>query len=138
MVGTDGLPVERSSRAIDVGVLDDAAVGGSCDVTSKYILPSDAAARGIGATRGPDVFAYSTNYLINLDHAIIVVLEPSSAIRAAKISAAKTLIDRTKQRFNITPKRLAGDLGYSSGEMLGWPVDDRDIEPRIPTWDKSP
>jgi transposase len=137
--GGDGLPTDRSSRAIEeyLEVLDDAAFGGASEVTPKYLSPTDPAARWTGATRGPAVFAYSTNYLIDLDHAIIVDVEPSSAIRTAETSAAKTMIDRTKERFDLSPARLAGDMGYGSGDMLGWLVDDRDIEPHIPVWDKS-
>ncbi len=137
--GADGLPTDRSSRAIEeyLGVLDDAAFGAASEVTPKYLSPTDPAARWTGATRGPAVFAYSANYLIDLDHAIIVDVEPSSAIRTAETSAAKTMIDRTEERFDVVPKRLAGDMGYGSGEMLGWLVNDRDIEPHIPVWDKS-
>ncbi len=137
--GADGLPTDRSSRAIDdyLDVLDDAAFGGASEVTPKYVSPTDPAARWTGATRGPAVFAYSTNYLIDLDHAIIVDVEPSSAIRTAETSAAKTMIERTEKRHGLSPKRLAGDMGYGSGEGLGWLVDDRDIEPHIPVWDKS-
>ena len=137
--GVDGLPTDRSSRAIDdyLDVLDDAAFGGASEVTPNYVSPTDPAARWTGATRGPAVFAYSTNYLIDLDHAIIVDVEPSSAIQTAETSAAKTMIERTEKRHGLSPKRLASDMGYGSGDMLGWLVDDRDIEPHIPVWDKS-
>jgi hypothetical protein len=83
------------------------------------------------------VFAYSANYLIDLDHAIIVDVEPSSAIRTAEAAATKTMIERTETRFDLYPERLAGDMGYGSGEMLGWLVEERGIEPHIPVWDRS-
>jgi transposase len=137
--GVDGLPADRSSRAVEeyLAVLDDAAFGGASDVTPKYLSPTDPAARWTGATRGPAVFAYSANYLIDLDHAIIVDVEPSSAIRTAEVAAAKTMIERAQERFDLYPERLAGDMGYGSGEMLGWLVEDRGIEPHIPVWDRS-
>ena len=34
------------------------------------------------------------------------------AIRQAEVGAAKTMIERTEQRFDIKPKRLAGDTAY--------------------------
>ena len=45
--GSQGLPPEISSRAIDeyLAVLDDAAFGGASEVTPKFISPSDPAAR---------------------------------------------------------------------------------------------
>ena len=137
--GADGLPMDRTSRAIEeyLAALDDAAFGGASDVTPRYLSPTDPAARWTAATRGPAVFAYSANYLIDLDHAIIVDVEASSAIRTAEVSAARTMIERAQERFGLYPARLAGDTAYGSGEMLGWLVEERGIEPHIPVWDKS-
>jgi hypothetical protein len=41
-----------------------------------------------------------------------------------------------EERFALKPKRLAGDVAYGTGEMLGWLVD-HDIDPHIPVWDKA-
>jgi hypothetical protein len=30
------------------------------------------------------------------------------------------MIDRTAERFDVTPSRLVGDAGYGSAEMVGW------------------
>ena len=56
-------------------MLDDAAFGAASEVTPKFISPSDPAARWTGAHKGHAFFGYSTNYLIDLDHAIIVDVE---------------------------------------------------------------
>ena len=80
---------------------------------------------------------YSTNYLIDLDNAIIVDVEASTAIRQAKVTAAKTMIERTDKRFSLYPERLAADTAYGSGEMLDWLVHERGFEPHIPVFDKS-
>jgi hypothetical protein len=32
---------------------------------------------------------------------------------------------------------LAGDVAYGTGELLGWLVNDQDITPHIPVWDRS-
>ena len=90
-----------------------------------------------GAHEGHAFFAYATNYLIDLDHAIIVDVEASRAIRQAKVGAARTMLDRTQEHFGLYPERLAADSAYGSAEMLGWLVHERRVEPHIPVFDKS-
>jgi transposase len=137
--GSVGLSPEASSRAIDeyLAVLDDAAFGAATEVTPKFISPADPAARWTGAHGGQAFFAYSTNYLIDLDHAIIVDVEATTAIRQAEVTAAKTMIERAYERFDLYPERLAGDSAYGSAEMLGWLVHEQGIEPHVPVFDKS-
>lgn len=137
--GTQGLAPDMSSRAIDeyLAVLDDAAFGAATEVTPKFISPADPAARWTGAHGGQAFFAYSANYLIDLDHAVIVNVEASTAIRQAEVTAAKTMIERTEARFVLYPERLAGDSAYGSADMLGWLVHDRGIEPHVSVFDKS-
>src|SRR4051794_24951093 len=76
-------------------------------------------------------------YLVDLDHAIIVDVEPTTAMRQAEVTAAKRMITRTMDRFDLYPARLAGDSGYGSAEMLGWLVYEHGIEPRVSVVDKS-
>jgi transposase len=130
---------EKSSRAVEeyLAVLDDAAFGAATPVTPKFISPADPAARWTGANGGLAFFAYSANYLIDLDNAIIVDVEATTAIRQAEVTAAKRMIDRTMDRFELYPARLAGDSGYGSAEMLGWLVHEKGIEPHVPVFDKS-
>jgi transposase len=137
--GSQGLPPEISSRAIDeyLAVLDDAAFGSASEVTPKFISPSDPAARWTSAHGGLAFFAYSTNYLIDLDHAVIVDVEASTAIRQAEVTTSKQMIKRTQECFGLYPERLAADTAYGSAEMLGWLVHECGIEPHIPVFDKS-
>jgi transposase len=130
---------EKSSRAVEeyLAVLDDAAFGVATPVTPKFISPADPAARWTGANGGLAFFAYSANYLIDLDNAIIVDVEATTAIRQAEVTAAKRMIDRTMDRFDLYPARLAGDAGYGSAEMLGWLVHQKGIEPHVTVFDKS-
>jgi transposase len=109
--GTQGLPPDAVNRAIEeyMAVLDDAAFGAATDVTPKFISPADPAARWTGAHGGLAFFAYSTNYLVDLDHAIIVDVEASTAVRQAEVTAARTMIERVHDRFGLYPERLAGD-----------------------------
>ena len=60
----------------------------------KFVSPADPAARWTGAHGGQAFFAYSTNYLIDIDNAIIVDVEATTAIRQAEVLAAKAH-DRT-------------------------------------------
>ena len=137
--GAKGLPPELSSRAIEeyLAVLDDAAFGAASEVTPKFLSPADPAARWTAAQGGQAFFAYCTNYLIDLDHAVILDVEGSTAVRQAEVTAARTMIERTQERFDLTPKRLAADTAYGSAEMLGWLVDERGIAPHVPVFDNS-
>jgi hypothetical protein len=80
-------------------------------------------------------FAALTNYLIDVQHAVIVDVEASTAVRQAEVTAAKTMIDCIQDRFDLWPERLIADTGYGSAEMLNWLVQDRGIEPHIPVFD---
>lgn len=137
--GDPGLPPEASSRAIDeyLAVLDDAAFGGATPVTPKFISPVDPAARWTAANKGPAFFAYATNYLIDLKHAVIVDVEASTAVRPAELTAARTMIERVQDKHDLHPDRLAADTAYGSAEMLEWLVNDQGIAPHIPIIDKS-
>jgi transposase len=120
-----------------LATLDDAAFGAASEVTPKFISPSDPAAQWTGAMRGPAFFAYANNYLIDVKLGVIMDVEASRAIRQAEVGAAKTMIERTEQHFDIKPARLAADSAYGSGANLNWLVNDKKIAPHIPVIDKS-
>ena len=128
-----------SSRAVAeyLSVLDDAAFGGATSAEPKAISPVDPAARYTAAANSAAVYAYSDNYLVDLKHAVIMDVEPTTAIRQAEVGAAKTMLDRTAEQFDVQPSRLVADAGYGSAEMLGWLVDERGIEPHVKVFDKS-
>lgn len=128
-----------ASRAVAeyLAVLDDAAFGAATPVEPKSISPVDPAARWTAAKGGAAVYAYCTNYLIDVDHAVIVDVEATTAIRQAEVTAAKRMIERTQDRFGLWPERLMADTGYGSGPMLDWLVHERGIEPHIPVFDNS-
>src|SRR3954469_24704127 len=89
--GTVGLPRDAAGRAVEeyLAVLNDAVFGAATEVTPKFMAPADPAARWTAAHRGPAFFAYSANYLIDVDNAIIVDVEATTAIRQAEVTAAK-------------------------------------------------
>ena len=130
------LPQTGRAVAEYLAVLDDAAFGATT-VPPKHLSPADPAARWTASWGGPAVYAYCTNYLIDVEHAVIVDVEASTAVRQAELTAARTMIDRTLDRFDLWPERLIADTGYGSAEMLNWLVHERGIEPHIPVFDKS-
>ena len=89
----------RRAGPIDeyLAVLDDAAFGAATPVTPKFISPADPASRWTGADKGLAFFAYATNYLIDLDHAVIVDVEASTAVRQAEVAAGRTMIERVQR-----------------------------------------
>jgi transposase len=128
-----------ASRAMKeyLATLDDAAFGAASEVTPKFVSPSDPAAQWTGAMRGPAFFAYADNYLVDVKYGIIVDVEASRAIRQAEVGAAKTMIERTEQRFDLKPECLAADTAYGSAETLNWIVNEKKIAPHIPVIGKS-
>ncbi len=103
----------------------------------KFISPSDPAAQWTGAHKGHAFFAYAANYLIDTDHAVIVDVEATRAIRQAEVGASRTMLDRTAERFGLKPDHLAADSAYGSAANLAWLVRERQIAPHIPVFDKS-
>ncbi len=120
-----------------LAVLDDAAFGAASEVKPKFTSHSDPAAQWTGANKGPAFFAYATNYLIDTDNAVIVDVETTRAIRQAEVGAARTMIDRSMDKFGLYPERLIADSAYGSAPMLDWLVEGRGIAPHIPVFDKS-
>ena len=103
----------------------------------KNVSLTDPAARWTAAPGGPAFYAYSTNYLIDLDAGIIVDVEATPAHRTQEVESTKTMIDRVEQRFGMKPDRLVGDTAYGTAPMLGWMVEDKGIAPHVPVWDRS-
>src|SRR6187399_79819 len=129
----------KSSRAVKeyLATLDDTSWGAASEVVPKFVSPSDPAAQWTGAHKGPAFFAYSDNYLIDVKFGVIVDVQASRAIRQAEVGAAKTMIERTEQRFALKPDYLAADSAYGSAATLNWIVTEKKIAPHIPVIDKS-
>jgi transposase len=120
-----------------LAVLDDTAFGAATEVAPKFISPTDPAARWTAAAGGPACYAYCDNYLIDVEHAVIVDVEATTAVRQAEVGAAQTMLTRTAETFGLWPERLIADTGYGSAAMLDWLVHEQGIEPHIPVFDKS-
>lgn len=110
---------------------------GQVGATPKNISLTDPAARWTAAPGCPAFFAYSTNYLVDIDAGIIVDVEATAAHRSEELESAKTMIERVEERFDLKPNRLIGDTAYGTAPILAWLVQDKKIEPHIPVWDKT-
>src|SRR5215472_8726821 len=97
----------------------------------------DPTAQWTGALKGPAFFAYADNYLIDVQCGVILDIEASRAVRQAEVGAARTMIERTEERFGLRPQRLAGDTAYGTAPMLNWLVEEKQIAPHIPVFDRS-
>lgn len=139
VTATEWTMPEAASRSVReyLAVLDENTWGAATDVQPKFISESDPAAQWTAAKDGPAIFAYSDNYLIDLRSAVILDVEASRSVRQAEVGAAKIMIERTAQRFDLKPDRLAADTAYGSAEMLNWLAEERKIAPHVPVIDKS-
>ena len=106
-------------------------------MAARKVSLTDPAASYTAAPGGPAFYAYSTNYLIDTDHGIIVDVEPTTAHRSQEVEATKTMLERVEARFAIKAQRLIGDTAYGTSAMLGWLVEEKAIAPHVPVWDKS-
>lgn len=141
--GTEGIDWQRPGRKtravreyLDALDNDEQTVRAH-EATRKAISLTDPASCWTSAPGGPANYSYSTNYLIDIDSAIILGVEATPSTLSEEARAARTMIDHTEKRFGIKPKHLAGDTAYGNAQMLGWLVEDRQITPHVPVMDKS-
>jgi hypothetical protein len=122
-----------STRAVYLEALDEESLA---ETLPKRLSLTDPQARWTAAPGGPAFYAYSTNYLIDTEHGVMDV-EPTPAHRTAEVESTKTMIDRVEAQFDIKPESLIGDTAYGTAPMLAWMVEEKDIEPHVPVWDKT-
>jgi transposase len=103
----------------------------------KVISPSDPQSAWTAKANKRVQFGYGLNYLIDVENAVIVDVEATPARTYDEVAATQTMLERTQERFDLKPKRLAADTAYGTGKFLGWLVKIKKIIPHIPVWDKS-
>jgi hypothetical protein len=74
---------------------------------------------------------------VEVEDLAVLVVEASTAVRQAEVTAARTMIERVREQHDLSPHRLAADTAYGSAEMLDWLVNEQGVEPHIPVMDKS-
>lgn len=130
---------QRQTRAVAeyLAALDEAAEPNPERKAPKVISPSDPCSAWTAKANKRVQFGYGLNYLIDVDNAVIVDVEATPARTYDEVAATKTMIERTEQCFALKPKRLAADTAYGTGKFLGWLVNDKEITPHIPVWEKG-
>src|SRR3954452_3613007 len=73
----------------------------------NVISPSDPSPTWTAKAKKIVEFGYGLNYLIDIVNAVIVDVEATPARTYDEVEATKTMLDRTKRRFDLKPKRLA-------------------------------
>jgi transposase len=128
---------ERQTRAVSefLSGLDDEDPNADRKLP-KVISPTDPCSAWTAKANKRVQFGYGLNYLIDIENAVIVDVEATPARTYDEVAATKTMIERTEQRFDVKPDRLAADTAYGTGKFLGWLVG-AGITPHIPVWDKG-
>jgi len=134
----DWTEAQRSSRPVReyLAALDGEHSPTNPDRKPKAISPTDPTAAWTTRGRHKVMFGYSLNYLIDMENAVILDVEATPTRISKEVGATETMLERTEKRFRLKPDHIAGDVAYGTGEMLGW-LEERDIEPHIPVWDKA-
>src|SRR5580693_6634438 len=128
---------ERQTRAVAefLGALDDEDPDADRKVP-KVISPVDPCSAWTAKANKRVQFGYGLNYLIDIEHAVIVDVEATPARTYDEVAATRMMIERTRRRFDLSPVRLAADTAYRTGKFLAF-VTGAGIIPHIPVWDKS-
>jgi hypothetical protein len=115
---------------------DGSGEGGQRRKPPKEVSLTDPQATWVARPGLDPFFAYDANYLIDNKAGIIIDAAGSRANRAVEIAVTQTMVERVERRFDLRPRRLAGDTAYGAVRLLKWLVD-RNIAPHVPVWDKS-
>ena len=75
--------------------------------------------------------------MIDVDHGVIRDVEATPGFKTDEVESTKVLVERIETKYNLKPKRLMGDTAYGCADMLGYLVNEKNIEPHVPIWDKS-
>ena len=115
---------ERQTRAVAefLASLDDE--GSDADrKLPKVISPTDPCSAWTAKANKRVQFGYGLNYMIDLEHAVIVDVEATPARTYDEVAATRTMIDRTEMAFGLKPARLTADTAYGTGKLLAWLLD---------------
>ena len=115
--------------------VDGAAQFGPKKKPPKYLSETDPEAAW-SLKDGPGRFSYETNYLVDTDHGIIVDVEATPARLSQEIVAAKKMLDRSRDRHDFHPDRVAADGSYGTGAFLAWLLK-REVTPHGPVLDRQ-
>lgn len=129
----DWRPALKQTRAVKeyLDALDEVA---DLNRPQKRVSTTDPMSQWTGAKSRADYF-YSTNYLIDADHTVIMDVEASPSTNSLEVSTTKTMIDRVEKNHGIVPDSLMGDAAYGTANNLNYVVNEKKIAPYIPVWE---
>ncbi len=109
---------ERQTRAVReyLAALEDEREPNPDRKPPKVISPSDPCSAWTAKANKRVQFGYGLNYLIDIENAVIVDVEPTPARTYDEVEATKTMLERTERRLRLKPKRLAADTA-----LWDWP-----------------
>jgi transposase len=127
---------ERQTRAVVefLSGLDDEDPNAERNLP-KVISPTDPCSAWTAKANKRVQFGYGLNYMIDVEHAVIVDVEATPARTYDEVAATRTMVDRTQARFGLKPERLMADTAYGTGKLIAWLLD-KDITPQIPVWER--
>ena len=98
---------ERQTRAAAefLGGLEDEDPGANRKLP-KAISPSDPCSAWTAKANKRVQFGYGLNYMIDVEHAVIVDVEATPARTYDEVAATRTMIDRTETTFGLKPGRI--------------------------------
>ena len=133
-----GLEAEvQVDAASDEGGDSDGASRKSDRKPPKVISPSDPSSAWTAKANKRVQFGYGLNYLIDVEHAIIVDVEATPARTFDEVAATRTMLERAERRLDLKPAWLAADTAYGTGKLLAW-LFGKNITPHIPVWERYP
>jgi transposase len=101
----------------------------------KVISPTDPCSAWTAKANKRVQFGYGLNYMIDVEHAVIVDVEATPARTYDEVAATRTMLDRSATTFGLKPERLTADTAYGTGKLLAWLLD-KGITPHIPVWER--
>jgi hypothetical protein len=67
-------------------------------------LPIDQPSHWIASSGGAAFFSYSTNYLIETEHGVIMDVEATPAHLIAEVDSTRAMVERVEALFDLTPE----------------------------------
>ena len=84
----------------------------------KMISPTDPCSAWTAKANKRVQFGYGLNYMIDVEHAVIVDVEATPARTYDEVAATRTMLDRSATTFGLKPERLTADTAYGTGRCL--------------------
>jgi transposase len=116
-------------------VLEDESKPAPRSVAARYVSTTDPDACWASKLGARSVPSYLNHYLIDNASCVILGVEATQARFRQETLAARRMLARVKEQFDICAEGVGADKAYGSGEFLAWLLE-RSIQPYIPVIDR--